>query len=56
VFLAERNAALDASRMVAAKPLPDGLSIWATSNDPESKQVKDAQAMMATAGLVPISG
>jgi GNAT superfamily N-acetyltransferase len=56
VFVAERDLAVEASRMVATQPLPAGLSVWATSDDPESTQIKDAQDMMATAGLVPFSG
>ena len=56
VFLATRDVALEASRRIIAQLPPDGLSLWTTSDDPESRQVKDAQAMMATAGLVPFSG
>lgn len=56
VFLAERNAALLASSEIATEPLPSGLSLWTTTVDPESEQIKDTQAMMASAGLVPFSG
>lgn len=56
MFLAEKDVALKASRIIATQPLPAGLSVWPTSDDPESRQIKDAQVMMATAGLVPFSG
>lgn len=56
VFLAERNAALLASSGIAREPLPSGLSLWTTTDDPESRLIKDTQGMMANAGLVPFSG
>lgn len=56
VFLAERNAALLASCEIAKEPLPSGLFLWTTADNPESKQIKETQAMMASAGLVPFSG
>lgn len=56
VFLAERDAALAASRTFAGQPLPSGLSLWTTPDDPESEQIRSTQAMMASAGLVPFSG
>lgn len=56
VFLAERDAALLASCKIASEPLPSGLSLWTITDDPENQQIKDTQAMMASAGLVPFSG
>jgi hypothetical protein len=56
VFVADRDTALAASRESAEQPLPAGYSLWPTLGDPESKQVKDVQAMMASVGLVPFSG
>jgi len=49
VFLAERDAALLASCKIASEPLPSGLSLWTITDDPENQQIKDTQAMMASA-------
>jgi RimJ/RimL family protein N-acetyltransferase len=56
VFIADRDTALAASGRLADRPLPSGFSLLPTPADAESEQVKDLQAMMASAGLVPFSG
>ncbi|MGO4138471.1 GNAT family N-acetyltransferase [Rhizobium brockwellii] len=56
VFIADHDTALAASKRLVDRPLVDGYFLLPTPNAAESKQVKDLQAMMASAGLVPFSG
>ncbi|MCE7027471.1 GNAT family N-acetyltransferase [Jiella avicenniae] len=56
VFIAERDAALAAAEEVLARGLPDGLVERERPSDPESNYVREIQALMGGAGIVPFSG
>jgi RimJ/RimL family protein N-acetyltransferase len=56
VFLAERAAALAASRAILSRGLPDGLTELARPTDPEGEYTVRIQALMGAAGVVPFSG
>lgn len=56
VFIADRDTALAASRLLTGGQLPAGLTLLPTPKNAESEQVKKLQATMDNAGLVPFSG
>jgi len=56
VFLADRTTAMTASEAILARGLPKELVELPRPDDPESIYVRQIQALMAAAGIVPFSG
>jgi hypothetical protein len=56
VFVADRETGLAASEAILSRPLPDGLRDLDPPADPDGDYVRDIQALVASAGIVPFSG
>jgi len=56
VFTADRFRAVEASKAIVARGLPEGLVDRKKPTDPEDEHTRNIQTLMAASGIVPFSG